>query len=189
VIEKLLHLGLNVERISTTNLNDIGQALHRLGELTGRSTAAEQAALEYAAAIENIRREHAAEAQITVFYQISSAPLYTINGRHLISEMLALCGGRNVFADLDQLAPPVSLEAVLERNPETILAGDDVREDPFAIWRPWRNLRAVELGNLHVLHVDRIARATTRIVTGAAEVCEVLDRARERRRAATAAGE
>jgi iron complex transport system substrate-binding protein len=189
VIEKLIHLGLRVERISTTRLEDIAQALYRLGELTGTSDAAGKAALEYSTAIENLRREHAAEAPISVFYQISSVPLYTISGRHLISEMLALCGGQNVFADLEQLAPPVSLEAVLERNPEAIFAGDDVREDPFEIWRPWRNLRAVELGNLYVLHVDRIARATTRIVAGAEEACAVLDRAREQRRGKPASGE
>jgi iron complex transport system substrate-binding protein len=185
VIEKLSHLGLNVERISTTSLADIARALHRLGELTGTTDAAEKAAVAYSTAIDGLRRAHVTETPITVFYQISSTPLYTINRRHLISEMLALCGGRNVFADLEQLAPPVSLEAVLERNPEAIFAGDDVREDPFVIWRPWRNLRAVELGNLYVLHVDRIARATTRIVAGAEEVCEVLDRARKRRDAAT----
>jgi len=189
VIEKLKHLGLNVERISTTQLGDIALALRQVGELTGTRATAEQAALAYSTAIEQLKLEHATDAPISVFYQISSTPLYTINGRHLISEMLALCGGRNMFADLEQLAPPVSLEAVLERNPETILAGDDVRDDPFALWRPWRNLRAVELGNLYVLKVDRIARATTRIVAGVEEVCEVLDRARERRLDKSAAGE
>jgi len=188
VIEKLKSLGLRVERISTTQLSDIARALRRLGELTGITAAAEQAAREYTAAIDQLRLEHASEPPITVFYQISSAPIYTINGRHLISELLALCGGQNVFGDLEQLAPPVSLEAVLERNPETILAGDDVRGDPFAIWRPWRNLRAVQLENLYVLRVDRIARATTRIVEGAADICAVLDQARERRVSKTTAG-
>jgi len=188
VIEKLKHLGLRVERISTTQLSDIARALRRLGELTGSDATAEQAAREYSAAIEKLGLEHATKPPIAVFYQISSAPIYTINGRHLISEILALCGGQNVFADLDQLAPPVSLEAVLERNPETILAGDDVGGDPFAIWRPWRNLRAVQLENLYVLRVDRIARATTRIVAGAEDICAVLDQARERRVGKSAAG-
>lgn len=188
VIEKLISLRLRVERISTTQLSDIARALRRLGELTGTAATAEPAAQAYSAAIDQLRLEHAGEPPITVFYQISSSPIYTINGRHLISEMLALCGGQNVFASLEQLAPPVSLEAVLERNPEAILAGDDVRDDPFAIWRPWRNLRAVQLGNLYVLRVDRIARATTRIVAGAEDICAVLDQARERRVGKSTAG-
>jgi iron complex transport system substrate-binding protein len=188
VIEKLKSLGLRVERISTTQLSDIAQALRRLGELTGTSAAAEQEARDYSAAIDHLRLEHAGEPPIAVFYQISASPIYTINGRHLISEMLALCGGQNVFADLEQLAPPVSLEAVLERDPETILAGDDVHGDPFAIWRPWRKLRAVQLENLYVLRVDRIARATTRIVAGAEDICGVLDQARERRVGKSMAG-
>jgi iron complex transport system substrate-binding protein len=78
----------------------------------------------------------------------------------------------------------VSLEAVLERNPEVILAGDDVADDPFAAWRRWQRLRAVALGNLFILQVDRVARATTRTVEGARQTCEVLDQARARRAAA-----
>ncbi len=181
VIEKLRHLGLNVERMSTTHLDDVPRALRRLGDLTGTSAAAELAASEYTQALAALRQAHTGGAPITVFYQISAAPLYTINSDHLISEIIALCGGRNVFADLGQLAPPVSREAVLERNPEVILAGDDVAGDPFEGWRQWRRLRAVELGNLFVLRVDRVARATTRTVDGAREVCTVLEQARTRR--------
>ncbi|HJS22628.1 MAG TPA: cobalamin-binding protein [Steroidobacteraceae bacterium] len=184
VIEKLRHLGLPVERLSTTHLDDVPRALRRLGELTGTSATAERAAQDYVQALTGLRQEHGDDAAIDVFYQISSAPLYTINSQHLISEIIVLCGGRNVFADLGQLAPPVSREAVLERNPEVILAGDDVADDPFAGWRPWHKLRAVELGNLYVLRVDRVARATTRTVDGAREVCAVLDQARTRRAAA-----
>jgi iron complex transport system substrate-binding protein len=188
VIEKLQHLGLPVERVSTTHLDDVPRALRRLGELTGTSEAAERAAQEYARALVDLREENAGDASIDVFYQISSAPLYTINSHHLISEIIALCGGRNVFADLGQLAPPVSREAVLERNPEVILAGDDVADDPFAGWRSWQQLRAVKLGNLYLLRVDRVARATARTVEGAREVCAVLDRARARRAAAPQSG-
>lgn len=181
VIEKLQHLGLPVERVSTTHLEDVPRALRQLGELTGTSDAAERAARGYTQALADLREENAGDAPIDVFYQISSAPLYTINSHHLISEIITLCGGHNVFADLEQLAPPVSREAVLERNPEVILAGDDVADDPFAGWRPWHQLRAVKLGNLYVLRVDRVARATTRTVEGAREVCTVLDQARARR--------
>jgi iron complex transport system substrate-binding protein len=188
VIEKLRHLGLPVERVSTTHLDDVPRALRRLGELTGTSAAAERAAQEYASSLAGLRQEHADDAPIDVFYQIASAPLYTINSEHLISEIIVLCGGRNVFADLGQLAPPVSREAVLDRNPEVILAGDDVADDPFAGWRQWQRLRAVELGNLFVLRVDRVARATTRTVDGAREVCSVLEQARARRAARRAAG-
>ncbi len=38
-------------------------------------------------------------APVRVFYQVWAAPLMTLSGRHVISEAIALCGGRNVFAD------------------------------------------------------------------------------------------
>ena len=65
------------------------------------------------------------QSPLKVFYQISLQPLYTIGGSHPISEMIELCGGQNLFDDLEQLAPVVSLEDVLSRNPDVIIAGDD----------------------------------------------------------------
>jgi iron complex transport system substrate-binding protein len=57
-----------------------------------------------------------------VFYQISERPLMTVNGRHFISDAIALCGGRNVFADLPLIAPMIDAEAVMAANPDVIIA-------------------------------------------------------------------
>ena len=37
-------------------------------------------------------------------------PLYTINGEHYVSELIETCGGRNVFADLGDLAPMIGID-------------------------------------------------------------------------------
>ena len=58
-----------------------------------------------------------------VFYQIWHKPLLTVNGAHMISDVIALCGGENVFADVNQLTPSVTLEAVIAAKPEVILGG------------------------------------------------------------------
>src|SRR5690606_37187136 len=112
---------------------------------------------------------------------ISDKPLYTINSRHLISEVISLCGGRNIFAGLQQLAPPVSAEAVLERDPEVVMTGDGAQGDPLSVWRRWPTMRAVRLNNLYTVHADFLARPTVRVVQGAREVCRALDEARAKR--------
>ena len=43
-------------------------------------------------------------APVSVFYQVWRQPLMTINGRHLIDDIINLCGGRNVFAGLAPLS-------------------------------------------------------------------------------------
>jgi len=181
VIGKLRQLSLHVERIGTARLEDIAAAIQRIGVLAGTEAQAARAAAEFTTAISELRRKHHHDAPVSVFFQIQAAPLFTVNGEHLISDILKVCGGQNIFADLKQLAPPVSVEAVLERNPQVIIAGSDSAkdDDPLAQWRRWPQLAAVQYHNLYFVSADRIARATTRVVAGTEQVCDLLAEARQ----------
>lgn len=181
VIERLAGLHLRVERVRTSRLEDVAGAMLRIGELAGTSARARQAAEEYSRELAALRAQHDGRRPLRVFYQISEKPLYTVNGSHLISQMIALCGGQNVFDDLDQLAPAVSLEAVLARDPEAIITADGAQGDPLSVWRRWPHLRAVERGNLYTVHADQVARATPRLIDGVRELCAVIDDARRKR--------
>jgi iron complex transport system substrate-binding protein len=115
---------------------------------------------------------------VRVFIEIDDEPLFTVNGRHIISEVAGLCGGRNVFAGLPQIAPQVDVEAVLASDPDVILSTDDTIADPRAQWLAWPQLRAVRFGTIYALSSDTVTRASPRLAQGAAEVCAALDAAR-----------
>jgi iron complex transport system substrate-binding protein len=91
-----------------------------------------------------------------------------------------LCGGRNVFAGLPQIAPQVDVEAVLALDPQVILSTDDTIADPRALWQRWPQLAAVRRGTLYTMSSDTVARASPRLVEGVSAVCEALDDARSR---------
>lgn len=181
VIEQLKRMGLRVERITILSLDGIAGALRQIGALTGTSSVAEAAAHAYENDIAQFRTRRARVSPISVFYQISEKPLYTINGRHPISEIIGLCGGKNIFHDLAQLSPPVGIEAVIERDPQVILAGDGAQGDPLSLWKKWPRMRAVKQGNLYTVRADVLARSTPRVLEGARQVCRVLDEARDKR--------
>jgi iron complex transport system substrate-binding protein len=107
----------------------------------------------------------------------------TINGEHLISDAVALCGGRNVFAGLAQLAPTVSVEAVLAANPEVVVASgmDAARPEWLDQWARWPRLTAAARGNLFFIDPDLMQRHTPRILDGAEQLCGHLEAARARR--------
>jgi iron complex transport system substrate-binding protein len=109
---------------------------------------------------------------------VDDAPLYTVGGRHLITEILGLCGGENVFADADAQALPVDLESVLARAPEVILSTDT--DEPAPYWARFGELPAVARGNVYQSEGDLLARPSPRIADGAADVCARLDEARGR---------
>ena len=91
-------------------------------------------------------------------------------------------GGENIFAELSELAPAVSVESVIDRNPEVLLAAGDSGDRPFLDWRRWDTLAANRLGNHFVVRAAEIGRATPRLVSAALQVCESLERARVSRR-------
>lgn len=181
VIDQLREHGFRVEVVTTTSIADIGNAMRRIGRLTGREAAAERAATEFESAIERLAAELADQPPITVFYQVDARPLYTVSAMHYVSEILALCGGRNVFADIGDLAPLVSVEAVLERDPEVIMASTDAGPHAFDQWQRWPELAANRYRNHFLIPANEIARATPRLLVAAEGVCEALRQARENR--------
>ena len=119
-----------------------------------------------------------------VFYEIWHAPLMTVNGRHMISDVIGLCGGSNVFAEIATLTPLVSLESVITAQPEVVLGGSSATtpEEFAAQWRGYEGY--VGLRNVKAMFVDpdHIQRQTPRILEGARTVCEHLEKIRRSRR-------
>jgi iron complex transport system substrate-binding protein len=96
-----------------------------------------------------------------------------------------LCGGTNVFGELAQLAPTISVEAVLAANPEVVVASGmgEARPEWLDQWRRWPALAAAAAGNLYFVPPELIQRHTPRILDGAQQVCDFLDQARAKRSA------
>ena len=179
-VARLRSLGVQVVEIPTFRLADVATALRSVGRIAATEAVAEGAARQYEIEIRDLRASHAGTRRVAVFVEIDDEPLYTVNGRHVISEVLELCGGSNVFADLPQLAPQVAIEAVLARDPEVILSTDDTISDPAALWRRWGGMKAVKAGSIYSMSSDTLTRSTPRLAIGAAEVCAALDDARRR---------
>ena len=187
VVDELRRIGYHVEVIRTRNIDDVAAAILHIGKLTGHQAAAEKAAAEYANGLTALRTRFAGKDPVRVFYQVSRRPLFTVNGNHFVSNLIELCGGRNVFADLDELAPTIDVEAVVARDPEAMLAGDEGDASAFAEWDRWPDIAANRYQNRFLMPADEIGRATPRLLFAAQALCSALDEARTRRDTALAA--
>lgn len=161
-------------------LDDIAASLRRIGVLA--DTAGEAAATAFERRLARLRARHAAAAPVSVFYEIWHQPLMTVGGGHIISDALAVCGGRNVFAMLSQPAASVELEAVLRADPDAIVASGMDRERPEWLdhWRRWPSLKAVKHGNLFFIPPDLLQRHTPRLLDGTERLCAALEQTRQR---------
>ncbi len=183
-LDKLLRLGIPVYYNEPRRLPDIARAIEQLGRLAGTEAVALPAARAFVARVAELRRRYAGRAPVTLFYQIWDWPLLTVNGEHLISDVIGLCGGRNVFAGLKPRTPEISTEAVLAADPEAIggVTAEAGQAGNLDAWKQWPRLRAVARGNLFVIDSDLISRNTPRILDGAEQLCEHLAAARARRK-------
>ena len=177
-IERIEKLGLRVFVTEIAQLGDIGRVLRAIGALADSAQGA-GAARDFDREIGRLRVSHANLPAVRVFYEIWPRPLLTVNGTHLISDVIGLCGGRNVFAHLPALTPSVSEEAVLAAAPDVVVGGDSV-SDARSFESRWRQHPLAQLRRLPRRHIapDEIQRATPRIISGARAMCEYLQAAR-----------
>ena len=177
-IARLQGLGMSVYLSEPNDLEAIASNLERLGRLAGHEQDASTAADTFRRRARELFAAAPPSPPVSVFYQVWDDPLITLNGAHLVSEIIRRCGGRNVFSDLPVLAPHVSIEAVLDANPEVIIGGT-LDSDRTGMWRQWSSLRAVRDAHLYSVPADLMHRHTPRILDGATQVCAILRAVRD----------
>ncbi len=180
LIERLRGLKLPVLAIGTTDLTDIAANLELLGKATGHGPEAAKAARAFRDGLDALDTRYGKAVPIRVFYEVSEEPLFTVGGKQSISRLMAVCGGQNIFADLDALGPSVGMEAVLARDPQAIVSGDgegDVQLR-FKTWQRWPQLSAVRYGNFISVNDDWVSRATPRVLEAGKQLCEAFEKAR-----------
>jgi iron complex transport system substrate-binding protein len=179
-IDRIRALGIPVYQVHVTRLAQMPESLRRLGTLAGTEAVANQKADELVAELAAIGTRYRGRAPIRVLYQIWDRPIYTIGGRHVITDALTLCGAVNVFADLTTAAPAVTREAAVLRNPDLILASapPGAADEWLAEWRKFPAMAAVRDRHL-VNYVDeRIDRMGPSVIPATANLCAVIDKAR-----------
>lgn len=179
-IDRLRALGLPVYQIHVTTLAGMPESLRRLGELTDTRETAGRAAAALDADLAGLAQKYRARPKLRVLYQIWDKPIYTIGGRHVISDALALCGATNVFGELSTAAPAVTREAAVLRNPDLILvsAPPGHGDEWLAEWHKFPALKAVHDAHLVKYTDERIDRMGPSVIAATANLCAVIDRAR-----------
>jgi len=180
-IEMVRKLGMPVYHSEPHKLEDIPASLLKLGQLMGTDAVARPAAADLSSQLASLRAKYANRAPVRSFYQVWDKPLYTLNGEHIVSDALRLCGGENVFARLPVTAPVVSVEGVLQENPEAIFATAEKNYGGVGMWKPYGSLAAVRNDNLFTIDGNLLNRSGPRMIAGAAMLCEKLELARAHR--------
>jgi iron complex transport system substrate-binding protein len=180
-IDMVRKLGVPLFHSEPQKLDDIPESVAKLGQLMGTERVADPAAAALREQLASLRGRYANRPLVRAFYQVWDKPLYTLNGKHIVSDALRVCGGENIFAALPVTAPIVSVEGVLQENPEAIFATAEKNYGGVSMWKPYGTLLAVRKDNLFTIDGNLLNRSGPRMIPGAAMLCEKLELARRHR--------
>lgn len=183
-LTQLERLGVKVYRSQTRDLDGIAVELLRLGELLGLQAQAKLEADKFTTGLADLKASYANKEKLNFFYQLWNEPLRAMAAKSWINEMLEGCGGQNIFDATIGDYPQVSIETVLESQPEVIIIpshhGHGLGEGDF--WKKWPEIPAVQ--NQHIFYVngDLLHRFSVRALQGMKTVCEHFEQVRSFRK-------
>ncbi len=143
---------LQVEHFSIETLADISSALRRAATLAGQPALGEQAAQDFEAGLQAVRRRVAQQAPPSVLFVTGSDKPGTAGQGTFIHELIELAGGTNAAASYEGWAT-LNLEYALAAQPEVLLCWTvpDVAQQDLARWQALEDLPAARSGRVHVV--------------------------------------
>jgi vitamin B12 transport system substrate-binding protein len=169
--DQLMRLNIPTFVAEPHTLDQLTQQIEAIASQLGRRERGAALAADLRQRLTQLRQRYRRDHPLRVFYQVWDRPLYTVGGGQIISDALDVCGARNVFADLTLPAPQVSVEAVLQRNPELILASDQAQLDA---WKAWPQVAAVAQGQLRLVTDKGLERPSAQMIEATAKLCELI---------------
>ena len=175
-LEKLDELGYTLYYSEPRSFDEIIENIEDLALLGGTSPDISPSPDTLRLEIQQLKEQYSSLKTQSVFYQVWTSPLMTLNGDHFISRVLEVCGARNIFSGLNIIAPRVNVEAVIHANPDIIITGDSggMAAD-MSMWKPWQNITAVANNSYLFVDSDVMHRHTARMIMGIRNLCQEID--------------
>ena len=178
VLAKLEALKVPTFMFEAKFLEHVLAHIHTLGRIFERSSAADVLTRHMRERIAEVSRRVETVERKRVLYVLSSHPLITVGPNSYIHQMIELAGGINVAAGTSGAYPRLSMETVLENDPEILVfpvgSTESVPEHEQRTWKRWTGLSAVQHHRLHVVSSDALNRPGPRVVDGLEQLAQVI---------------
>ncbi len=181
----LEQLGVNTFHINAETIAGIDRVIRQLGKIAGTEQAANKAADDFSEQLAGLKKQYQHNEKLSVFFEIWREPLMSVGGSQVITDAIAVCGGRSLYADVARPTVKVGMEQLIAENPDVILSSDprgdtpETREAMLDYWQRWTSMTAVKKKQLFSVPSDYIARLAPRILKGTAIICQQLQSVRE----------
>ncbi len=176
-LDQLQSLGFTIYYSDITQLAEIPQQIEELSQFSDNPKVGEQNARIFRYKLHELRDKYRNKEPVSYFYQLDRNPMFSVAQNHWPSEVLNLCGGRNIFANAAAAYPQVGIEQIIAYAPEVIFTSSSTAQDTQA-WHKWQHIPAVKNQRIHSLNADWLDRPGPRSLKAVEQVCHFLDSAR-----------
>lgn len=167
LIGKLEQLKIPVFILADRTVEDVFAHIQTLGRMLDRSTEATALGMDLRQQIARIKVRAQSAVPVRVLYVLNSEPLITVGPGSFIDQLIGLAGGVNVAAKSVTAYPRLSMEVVLQENPDVLIfptgEAEGISESEQQAWRKWSTLAAVKQNNLRQIPADLLNRPGPRI--------------------------
>ncbi|PHM74437.1 vitamin B12 ABC transporter substrate-binding protein BtuF [Xenorhabdus kozodoii] len=172
-LEQLAALGIPILYSEVKKVEDVATELERLAAYSQHPDIAKKSAADIIIKFNQLKQKYANLNPKPVFLQFGMHPIFTSSGHTLQSEIISVCGGKNIFADSPVPWPQVNREQVLTRKPEVIVIGgtEEQKQQVADFWQSQMNVNVIALND------DWFSRAGPRIILAAEQLCNRLNHA------------
>ena len=164
VFRRLNATGYNFYVSQPSDFEDIANTLEDIGALIGQSQTAIAQADQFRQTLESLRRS--AQANRKTAYLLWLKPTLTVNRTSWMSKAISLCGGTNIYADLEPQVVRLGRETLLLSKPDYVIHSFESGIDKETIV----NLFGDEIPTRYI-ESDLIQRPSLRIVQGIEKIC------------------
>jgi iron complex transport system substrate-binding protein len=176
-IDLMERAGIPLYGTHANSVAEIFESIRRIAGLMGVDESGERLAGALEARLARLEQRLAGARRPRVLVAIWLDPLITAGGDTFLNDVLRRAGAESVTSSLSDSWPRLSLEAVIERDPDYLVLPrlhslqarlDDLRARPA-----WRNVRAVEAGRIVWLD-EALLRPGPRIVSAIEDLAAAL---------------
>ncbi|MGA6829017.1 ABC transporter substrate-binding protein [Nitrospira sp. NS4] len=178
LLGKLEQLKIPVFILADRSVEDIFSHIQTLGRMLDRSTEAVALGMDLRQEIARLKARTQGQPLVRVLYVLNSQPLITVGPGSFIDQLIGLVGGVNIAAKSATPYPRLSMEVVLQEDPEVLVfpigRAEGISDGEQQAWRRWTTLTAVKQGRLSQIPADLLNRPGPRIGKGLELLADIL---------------
>jgi len=178
--ERLRRIGYNSLTVNIEKVNDLFDAIERIGSATGRQRQANELISRIRTKLQGLANMVGGP-KVRVLWVVQREPLRVAGRDTFVNEMIELAGGENAIGSTVHKYPPIGSEQVIACNADVIIESAMGRQDiesqrdrALQHWNKFKYLPAVANRRVYVIPGDTVSRLGPRLYEGTETIARCL---------------